>query len=45
VIQWNYMTLRLTIYFVDENGFGRYRITPSSRADFERVLSRLRRQG
>jgi GWxTD domain-containing protein len=45
VIQWNYINLRLTIYFVDENGFGRYRIAPSSRAQFEQVLSRLRRQG
>jgi hypothetical protein len=38
-----YTNLRLALYFVDENGFGRYRLDPGSRADFMRVLERLRR--
>ncbi len=45
IIEWVYTNLRLALYFVDENGFGRYRLDPSSRADFQRVLSRLRRTG
>jgi hypothetical protein len=36
--------LRLTLFFQDETGFGRLRLTPSSRAEYERVLVRLRRQ-
>lgn len=43
VIRWTYINLRVDLYFVDENGFGRFRLDPSSRADFERVLSRVRR--
>ena len=31
--------------FRDESGFGRLRLLPSSRADYERTLSRLHRQG
>lgn len=44
-IRWNYTNLRLTIDFVDESGFGRFRMTPASRADYARVLSRVRREG
>ena len=44
IVRWNYIDLRLTLYFQDETGFGRLRLTPSSRAEFERVLVRLRRQ-
>jgi GWxTD domain-containing protein len=43
VLEWVYTNLRLALYFVDENGFGRYRLDPGSRADFMRVLERLRR--
>ena len=45
VLRWNYTNLRLSLFFVDENGFGRYRLDPGSRADFEQTLSRLRRMG
>jgi len=44
VIRWTYLTHRLELFFQDETGFGRLRLTPGSRAEFERVLSRLRRQ-
>ncbi|MDQ2669602.1 MAG: GWxTD domain-containing protein [Gemmatimonadota bacterium] len=43
VIRWTYIADRLNLFFVDETGFGRYRITPSGRAEFERALSRRRR--
>jgi GWxTD domain-containing protein len=44
IIRWTYLTHRLEIYFQDETGFGRLRLTPGSRAEYERVLSRVRRQ-
>ena len=44
IIRWTYLTHRLEIYFQDETGFGRLRLTPGSRAEYERILSRLRRQ-
>ena len=44
LLRWNYINLRLALFFQDETGFGRYRLTPGSRAEFERVLTRLRRQ-
>jgi GWxTD domain-containing protein len=43
-IQWEYIQLRLVIYFWDETGFGRFRLTPESRSEFDRVLARVRRQ-
>lgn len=43
-IRWHYIQHRLTLYFQDETGFGRYRLTTESRSEFERVLNRLRRQ-
>jgi len=45
ILRWTYTNLRLNLYFVDENGFGRYRLDPGSRADFEQVLARLNRMG
>ncbi|HEY7612945.1 MAG TPA: GWxTD domain-containing protein [Gemmatimonadales bacterium] len=45
IIRWTYLTHRLEIYFQDETGFGRLRLTPASRAEYERILSRVRRQG
>lgn len=45
IIRWTYLTERLEIYFQDETGFGRLRLTPGSRAEYERILSRIRRQG
>jgi GWxTD domain-containing protein len=42
-IQWEYTSLRLTLVFQDESGFGEYRLTPLSRSEFQRVLARVRR--
>jgi len=43
VIRWTYESLRLTLYFRDDSGFNRYRLTPESRSEFERVAARLGR--
>lgn len=43
VVRWTYNQYRIVLYFVDETGFGRFRLTPQSRADFERVRSRITR--
>ena len=43
LIRWSYTSERLVLDFVDESGFGRFRLTSSSRADFERVAARVRR--
>ena len=45
IIRWTYLTHRLEVYFQDETGFGRLRLTPGSRAEYERILARVRRQG
>ena len=45
IIRWDYTMQRLTLYFVDETGFGRFRLTIASRADFQRVVDRIRRLG
>jgi GWxTD domain-containing protein len=45
VVRWTYLTYRLSLFFQDETGFGRLRLTPGSRAEFERTLNRVRRQG
>lgn len=42
-IRWTYTTLRLAVFFQDQTGFGRFRMTPTSRSDYIRVLSRVRR--
>jgi GWxTD domain-containing protein len=44
VVRWTYLNYRLSLFFQDETGFGRLRLTPGSRAEFERTLSRVRRQ-
>lgn len=41
-LRWVYTNLRLDLYFVDRTGFGRFQLSPSSRADFERAASRVR---
>jgi GWxTD domain-containing protein len=38
---WDYRQYRLQVVFVDQTGFGRWRMTPSSEADFESVARRL----
>ena len=45
VIRWNYFSHRLTLDFVDETGFGRFRLTPSGRAEYQRVLNAVRSRG
>ena len=42
-IRWTYTNLRLTVFFQDQTGFGRFRLTPLSRAEYQRVLARVRR--
>ncbi|HEU4569296.1 MAG TPA: GWxTD domain-containing protein [Gemmatimonadales bacterium] len=44
IIRWTYNQWRVVLFFVDETGFGRFRLTPQSRADFERVRARLWRE-
>jgi GWxTD domain-containing protein len=43
VIRWTYNQQRLALLFQDQTGFGRFRLTPSSRAEYQRVLARVRR--
>lgn len=42
-LQWSYNDLRLVVTFQDPTGFGRFRLTLQSRADFERVRNRVLR--
>lgn len=42
-IRWTYNQLRLVLFFQDQTGFGRFRLTPMSRAEFQRVAARERR--
>lgn len=42
VLRWTYTSQRLTLYFEDQTGFSRFRLTPSSRSDYQRVLMRVR---
>jgi GWxTD domain-containing protein len=41
-IRWTYTSLRLILYFQDRSGFGRFELTPTSRADFAEALARVR---
>ncbi len=43
-ISWSFTALRLDLFFEDLAGFGRFRLTPQSRADYSRTLARVRRQ-
>jgi GWxTD domain-containing protein len=45
VIRWVYTDDRLVLTFVDETGFGRFRLTTGSRAEFDRAADRRRRRG
>jgi GWxTD domain-containing protein len=42
VLRWTYAAERLVLYFQDQTGFSRYRLTPASRAEFQRVVMRVR---
>jgi len=44
LIRWGYTQYQLALYFVDETGFGRFRLTPASRVELERIANRLSRQ-
>jgi GWxTD domain-containing protein len=44
VIRWGYTPYQLVLFFVDETGIGRYRLSPASRAEMERVAARLSRK-
>jgi GWxTD domain-containing protein len=44
IVRWSYLTYRLALYFEDETGFGRLRLTPGSRSEFERTMNRIKRQ-
>lgn len=43
-VRWTYNDLRLQVIFQDVTGFGRFRLTPQSRSDFDRVRSRIQSQ-
>jgi GWxTD domain-containing protein len=43
VIRWTYTQLRLEVVFEDTANVSRFRLTSDSRADYERVLTRVRR--
>lgn len=44
LIRWSYIVERLTLYFQDPSGFGRYNMTSSSRSQFESWLASYRRR-
>ena len=43
-VRWTYNAMRLTLFFQDNTGFGRYRLTPLSRAEYQRAVAQRRRQ-
>ncbi len=45
VVQWLYTAYRAQIYFIGSLGFSRLRMTPSSRAEFNRARAQVMRQG
>lgn len=45
LIRWGYSQWQLALYFIDETGFGRFRLTPASRSELERVIAQVSRQG
>jgi len=42
-IRWTYTNLRVVLYFQDQSGFNHFRLTPTSRSEYQRVLARVRR--
>ena len=42
VLRWTYASERVVLYFQDQTGFSRYRLTPQSRAEFQRAVMRVR---
>jgi GWxTD domain-containing protein len=45
IIRWNYLGLRLQLDFTDDTGFGRFRLVPAARAEYQRVLNVIRSRG
>ncbi|HEX3927135.1 MAG TPA: GWxTD domain-containing protein [Gemmatimonadales bacterium] len=43
IITWNYDEYRVSLTFQDVSGFGRFEMTPTSRANFEQVRVRVQR--
>lgn len=43
-LRWAYYDHRLALVFQDVTGFGRFRLTPDSRSEFERVKGRVQRR-
>ena len=43
-VRWAYYDHRLALVFQDVTGFSRYRLTPESRSEFERVKGRVQRR-
>jgi GWxTD domain-containing protein len=41
-IRWIYLSLRLQLDFADDSGFGRFRLVPAARAEYQRVLNSIR---
>jgi GWxTD domain-containing protein len=41
---WQYLQHRAQFVFVDQSGFGRWRMTPTSEAEFESIAARVRRR-
>ena len=41
-IRWTYNQLHVTLFFQDQTGFGRFKLTPLSRAEYQRALVRVR---
>lgn len=44
VIRWDYNRYQLQLYFIDDGGFGRFRLDAQSRNGYLLVLNRLRRE-
>ena len=42
-VRWTYNGFRLTLFFQDNTGFGRFRLTPLSRAEYQRAVAQRRR--
>jgi GWxTD domain-containing protein len=45
VLRWTYTVQRVELYFIDETGFGRFRLTSNSRSELELAAQRLERSG
>jgi GWxTD domain-containing protein len=45
VIRWTYTQDQVNLFFTDETGFGRFKLSQTSRSDLERLAAKLSRQG